>query len=80
MLYDENFEVVQGEEATRREIRSRTCMGRGADQLQHVVANGASELFVQVFGEKGKHARCAFGAAQTPFGSCVEIDLVAEVL
>ena len=46
---------------------------------QHLVANGASELLVEVFGAKGKHARAAFGAAQIPFGSCVEIDLVAEV-
>ena len=46
---------------------------------QHLVANGASDLFVQVFGDKGKHARSAYGVAQIPFGSCVEIDLVAEV-
>jgi enamine deaminase RidA (YjgF/YER057c/UK114 family) len=46
---------------------------------QHLVANGASELLVEVFGEKGKHARAAFGVAQIPFGSCVEIDLVAEI-
>ena len=45
---------------------------------QHLVANGASELLAQVFGESGKHARSAFGAAQLPFGSCVEIDLIAE--
>lgn len=46
---------------------------------QPLVANGASELFEQVFGEIGKHARTAFGVAQIPFGSCVEIDLIAEV-
>ena len=46
---------------------------------QHLVANGASELLVEVFGDNGKHARAAFGVAQIPFGSCVEIDLVAEV-
>jgi enamine deaminase RidA (YjgF/YER057c/UK114 family) len=46
---------------------------------QHLVANGASELFVQVFGERGPHARSAFGIAQIPLGSCVEIELVAEV-
>ena len=47
---------------------------------QHLVANGASELLVEVFGDKGKHARAAFGVAQIPFGSCVEIELVAEVV
>jgi enamine deaminase RidA (YjgF/YER057c/UK114 family) len=46
---------------------------------QHLVANGASELFGEVFGERGKHARAAFGVAQIPFGSCVEIDLIAEL-
>jgi len=47
---------------------------------QHLVANGASELLVQVFGERGPHARSAFGVAQIPRGACVEIELVAEVV
>jgi enamine deaminase RidA (YjgF/YER057c/UK114 family) len=47
---------------------------------QHLVANGASELFREVFGEKGPHARSAFGVAQIPMGSCVEIDVIAEVV
>ncbi|MCP3707990.1 RidA family protein [Paraburkholderia sp. CNPSo 3274] len=46
---------------------------------QHVVTNGASELIADVFGEKGKHARSAFGVAQIPLGACVEIELIAEV-
>jgi enamine deaminase RidA (YjgF/YER057c/UK114 family) len=46
---------------------------------QHLVTNGASELFGQVFGDKGAHARSAFGVAQIPTGACVEIELVAEV-
>jgi enamine deaminase RidA (YjgF/YER057c/UK114 family) len=47
---------------------------------QHLVANGASELFIEIFGrECGAHARSAFGVAQIPFGSCVEIELIAEV-
>ncbi len=46
---------------------------------QHLVGNGASELFGQVFGDAGKHARSAFGVAQIPFGACVEIELIAEV-
>ena len=46
---------------------------------QHLVANGASELLSEVFGEKGAHARSAFGVAQVPFGACVEIELIAEV-
>jgi enamine deaminase RidA (YjgF/YER057c/UK114 family) len=46
---------------------------------QHLVTNGASELFVQVLGDKGAHARSAFGVAQLPFGTCVEIELIAEI-
>lgn len=46
---------------------------------QHLVANGASELLVELFGENGAHARSGFGVAQIPLGACVEIELVAEV-
>jgi enamine deaminase RidA (YjgF/YER057c/UK114 family) len=46
---------------------------------QHLVANGASELFVEIFGEMGGHARSAFGVAQIPLGSCVEIEIIAEI-
>jgi enamine deaminase RidA (YjgF/YER057c/UK114 family) len=46
---------------------------------QHLVTNGASELIADVFGERGKHARSAFGVAQIPLGACVEIELIAEV-
>ena len=47
---------------------------------QHLVTNGASELFAQVFGDQvGAHARSAFGVAQIPLGACVEIELIAEV-
>ena len=46
---------------------------------QHLVTNGASELFGEVFGDKGAHARSAFGVAQIPMGACVEIELIAEL-
>ncbi len=46
---------------------------------QHLVTNGASELLAEVFGERGTHARSAFGVAQIPLGACVEIELVAEL-
>ena len=46
---------------------------------QHIVTNGASELLGEVFGERGVHARSAFGAVQIPLGACVEIDMVAEL-
>jgi enamine deaminase RidA (YjgF/YER057c/UK114 family) len=46
---------------------------------QHIVTNGASELVADVFGERGKHARSAFGVAQIPLGACVEIEMIAEI-
>jgi enamine deaminase RidA (YjgF/YER057c/UK114 family) len=46
---------------------------------QHLVTNGASELFGEVFGAAGAHARSAFGVAQIPLGACVEIELIAEL-
>lgn len=45
---------------------------------QHLVTNGCSELLGEVFGERGSHARSAFGVAQIPLGACVEIELIAE--
>ena len=45
----------------------------------HLVTTGCSELLGEVFGEKGVHARSAFGVAQIPLGACVEIELIAEV-
>ena len=46
---------------------------------QHLVTNGASELLSEVFGERGKHARSAFGVAQIPLGACLELEMNVEV-
>jgi len=48
------------------------------DQPQ--VLNGASDLLVQIFGEAGKHARVAVGAAELPRQSPLEIELIVQVL
>ena len=45
----------------------------------HLVANGASNLLVGVLGDKGKHARAAFGVAALPLGAAVEIEAVVEI-
>jgi enamine deaminase RidA (YjgF/YER057c/UK114 family) len=50
------------------------------DYLDHFkVVNGCSDLFVQVFGEKGAHARTAAGANSLPNGIPVEIEAIIEV-
>ncbi len=46
---------------------------------QPKVANGASELMVEVFGENGRHVRAAVGASELPLGAAVEVELMAEV-
>jgi len=43
------------------------------------VVNGASDLFKDVFGETGQHARSAIGVAELPLGVPVEVELIAEV-
>ena len=45
----------------------------------HRIADGASELLVEVFGDRGLHARSALVAANLPFGAALEIDLVVAV-
>jgi enamine deaminase RidA (YjgF/YER057c/UK114 family) len=46
---------------------------------QAQVANGASELLIEVLGEVGRHARSAVGMAVLPLDSPVEVELIAEV-
>jgi enamine deaminase RidA (YjgF/YER057c/UK114 family) len=53
------------------------CESSFADQPQ--VINGASDLLVQVFGEKGKHARAAVGVSSLPLQSAVEVEFIVEI-
>ena len=46
---------------------------------QPKVMNGFSDLMIEVFGEKGKHARSAVGVASLPFGMAVEIEIIVEI-
>lgn len=46
---------------------------------QPKVANGASDLLQQIFGERGRHARAAVGSIALPLGASVEVELCAEV-
>jgi len=45
----------------------------------HLVANGASELLYEVFGEPGRHARSAIGTNQLPLNTTVEVEAIVEV-
>ena len=46
---------------------------------QPQVINGYSDLMIQVFGEKGKHARTAIGVNTLPMNIAVEVEMVVEV-
>ncbi len=46
---------------------------------QPEVANGASELMIKIFGDKGKHSRSAVGVSELPRGAAVEIEMIAEL-
>ncbi len=43
------------------------------------VANGASDLLVEIFGEQGRHARVTVGVAELPLGASVEVGLIAQI-
>ncbi|GAB7388964.1 RidA family protein [Bacillaceae bacterium] len=46
---------------------------------QPLVINGASELLIEIFGERGKHARAALGTSELPFGAPVELEMIVKV-
>jgi enamine deaminase RidA (YjgF/YER057c/UK114 family) len=46
---------------------------------QPQVLNGASDLLVQIFGDAGRHARLALGAAELPLNMAIELELILEV-
>src|SRR5260370_25353299 len=61
----------------RRIVKLLVCVNSGPHFTEaHMVANGASELFIEVFEERGAHARSAVGGPQIPFGACFEAEMV----
>ncbi|MBV9993067.1 MAG: RidA family protein [Alphaproteobacteria bacterium] len=64
----------------RRCVRVGVFVNAVPDYTQHPeVANGASDLFVAVFGDAGKHARAAVGAGSLPRGVACEVEAVFEI-
>ena len=57
------------------------CMVNSAPGFseQPKVANGASDLLVEIYGERGRHARSAVGMAGLPLSVCIEIEMIIEV-
>jgi enamine deaminase RidA (YjgF/YER057c/UK114 family) len=72
--------LVDGLDSVKQLVRVGAFVNSAAgfDQ-QPAVANGASDLFVEVFGDPGRHARTAVGVNELPGGFAVEVELIAEV-
>ncbi len=73
-------DVAGGIDAVERIVRLCVYVNSApgfADQPK--VANGASDLLADVFGENGKHARSAVGVAELPLSACLELEILAQV-
>jgi enamine deaminase RidA (YjgF/YER057c/UK114 family) len=67
-------------DAVARVVRLNVFVNSGAGFVDQAgVANGASDLLLAVFGDAGRHTRCAIGAAELPLNAPVELDLIVEV-
>ena len=64
-----------------KQVVKLLCMVNGAVGFsQHpAVANGCSDLLVEVFGDKGRHARSAVGFSGLPGNGCIEIEMILEI-
>ncbi len=73
-------QAVGGIDNIKRVVRVGVFVNSSTDFYdQPKVANGASDLLVEVFGEAGKHARAAVGVAELPLNAAVEVELMVEV-
>jgi enamine deaminase RidA (YjgF/YER057c/UK114 family) len=72
--------VVDSLDAVKQLVRVGAFVNSAAGfNEQPAVANGASDLFVEIFGESGRHARTAVGVNELPAGFAVEVELVVEI-
>jgi len=75
------IKAAGGLEKVRRVVRLGGFVASTADFTdQPQVVNGASDLFVAIFGDAGRHARAAVGVPSLPRGVSVEVDAVIELM
>ena len=73
-------DVAGGIDQIRRIVRLAVFVNSAAGFTdQPKVANGASDLMVELFGEHGRHVRAAVGVNELPLNAAVEVELLAEV-
>lgn len=71
-------DVVGGIDAIERIVRLCVYVNSAPGFTdQPKVANGASDLLAEIFGDAGKHARSAVGVAELPLNACVELEILA---
>lgn len=67
-------------ERVKKVVRLGVFVNATSDFTDHPkVANGASDLMVELFGDRGRHARFAVGVSGLPFGVAVEVDATFEI-
>jgi enamine deaminase RidA (YjgF/YER057c/UK114 family) len=72
--------VVDSLDSVKQLVRVGAFVNSAAGfNQQPAVANGASDLFVEIFGDAGRHSRTAVGVNELPAGFSVEVELIAEV-
>src|SRR5579859_5806151 len=77
---EDGYKAAGGLEKVARIVRLGGFVNSSADFTdQPKVVNGASDLFVEVFGDAGRHARAAVGVPSLPLGVAVEVDAVVEL-
>ncbi len=76
-----DMKAVIGDLDKVKRVAKLLCMVNSAPDFgqQPQVANGATDLLSQLYGEAGAHARSAVGMAALPNGACIEIEMIMEV-
>ncbi len=76
-----SMKVALGDLDKVKRVIKLLCMVNSADGFgdQPRVANGASDLLVNLYGDRGRHARSAVGMGGLPNNVCIEVELIAEV-
>ena len=76
-----DVKAVIGDLDKVKRVAKLLCMVNSAPDFgqQPQVANGATDLLSQLYGEAGAHARSAVGMAALPSGACIEIEMIMEV-
>ncbi len=76
-----DVKAVIGDLDKVKRVAKLLCMVNSAPDFvqQPLVANGATELLSELYGEAGAHARSAVGMGSLPNGACIEIEMIMEV-